>query len=266
MEPPLSAPTGHSDKPLPVEEPGGLNALGRAIRTRIITGLILALPIVLTFWILYWLYATLDSLVLGPMAWLYRDLYGQRPSGWWNSFAAPLIAVFLVLSSLYLLGLLVRSSLLRAVDWTLLHVPVVTTIYRALSNVFQSLGNQMMHQRFQRVVLVEFPHPGMRALAFVTNSLQDVRTEKTILCVCVLTGVVPPAGFTLFVPEESVTDIDWTVNQTLQAILSGGITAPAHVQFFNGARIPSGTGPIIDTHGHPIEPAPTTEESVQDRG
>jgi uncharacterized membrane protein len=73
---------------------------------------------------------------------------------------------------------------------------------------------------------------------------------------------MPPAGFTLFVPEESVTDIDWTTNQTLQAILSGGITAPAAIHFFEGLRIPSAIGPIIDPQGHPIETRRTTEEPV----
>ena len=49
-----------------------------------------------------------------------------------------------------------------------------------------------------------------------------------------------PAGFTLFVPEEDVTDIDWSVNQTIQAILSGGITSPASIHYFPGAPRPAG--------------------------
>jgi uncharacterized membrane protein len=158
-----------------------------------------------------------------------------------------------VLGLLYFLGLLVRSSFAHAVDWVMSRVPVVTTIYKALNNVFESLGSQVQNKRFQRVVLVEFPHPGMKALAFVTNSLRDATTDKTILCVCVLTGIMPPAGFTLFVPEESVTDVNWTVNQTLQAILSGGITAPAAIHYAQGLRIPMAASPIIDPHGHPIE-------------
>lgn len=86
------------------------------------------------------------------------------------------------------------------------------------------------------MVLVEFPNPGMRSLAFVTNTLHDEATGQTILCVCVLTGVMPPAGFTLFVPEENVTDVAWSMNQTLQVILSGGITAPPTISYFPGAQ------------------------------
>jgi uncharacterized membrane protein len=49
---------------------------------------------------------------------------------------------------------------------------------------------------------------------------------------------MPPAGFTLFVPEESVTSIAWSVNETLQAILSGGITAPPTIHFSEGVAAP----------------------------
>ena len=126
---------------------------------------------------------------------------------------------------LYGMGLFFRSWVYRTLDWLLLHVPIVATIYRAVRNVVNSLGTQLRGGAdFKRVVLVPFPHPGARSLAFVTNSLHDVTTGRTILTVCVLTGVMPPAGFTLFVPEESVTNIAWSANDTLQAILSGGIT------------------------------------------
>ena len=90
------------------------------------------------------------------------------------------------------------------------------------------------------MVLVEFPHPGTRSLGLVTNSLRDVTTGRTILTVCVLTGLMPPAGFTLFVPEESVTNIAWSVNETLQSILSGGITAPVDDPLFRGASNTAG--------------------------
>ena len=184
----------------PLNEVGALRALFTAIRTRIISGLVLALPIVLTFWIIYWLYTTLTQAILDPLArWLgLLFLTPWAHTLWWRRLVAPLIASVLVLAFLYFLGLVARSWVSRVIDWVLLRVPVVTTIYKALSNVVQSLGNQFQYPRDQRVVLVAFPHPGSRALAFVTNTLHDAATGKTILSVCVLTGVFPPAGFTLF--------------------------------------------------------------------
>ena len=112
------------------------------------------------------------------------------------------------------------------------------------------------------MVLVEFPHPGSKALGFVTKTLRDASTEKTILCVCVLTGVIPPAGFTLYVPEEDVTDVDWSVNQALQAIISGGINTPSVIHYTEGLRIPP-HGPIVNEKGHPIpHPEPHFDDEV----
>jgi uncharacterized membrane protein len=84
----------------------------------------------------------------------------------------------------------------------------------------------------QRVVLVPFPHPGMKVPAFVTGSCRDIETGKVILCVYVPTTPVPTSGYYLLVPEEEVTEPRWTPEETLQAIISGGLTAPPEVRYF----------------------------------
>jgi uncharacterized membrane protein len=216
--------------------PSPTPSLMHSIRSRIISGLVLALPIVLTFWIVYWLYTTVTAGVLDPLARVIGPLF-QAPWAqtlWWRRFVMPLLAGALILSFLYFLGWVASSWVSRLIEGVLLRVPVVTTIYKALSNVSRSLASQFQQSQTQRVVLVDFPHPGSRAVAFVTNSLRDAATGKTILCVCVLTGVFPPAGFTLFVPEESVTELDMPVPQALQVIMSGGITAPSTIPFSQG--------------------------------
>jgi uncharacterized membrane protein len=233
-------------------------------RARIISGLVFSLPIVITFWIVYWLLMTLQQFLLNPLAGLVNRIHAwmrDYPAlqkldlpNWWYNIVSPLLAIVLALAILYFLGLIIRSWLSRTLEWFLLHVPVVATIYKAVRNVVQSLGSQLRGGgEFKRVVLVEFPHPGTRSLGLVTNALRDVTTGRTILTVCVLTGLMPPAGFTLFVPEESVTNIAWSVNDTLQSILSGGITAPSTIHFFKGLPSPiTAEHPIVDSHGAPL--------------
>jgi len=230
-----------------------------SIRNQLISGLIFSLPIVITFWIIYWIFLTLERFLLNPaaalihriIAWMrnYPFFAELELPGWWYNIASPVLAIMLMITMLYMLGLFLRSWVYRTLDWFLLHVPIVATIYRAVRNVVNSLGSQFRGGAdFKRVVLVPFPHPGMRSLALVTNSLRDVTTGRTILTVCVLTGVMPPAGFTLFVPEESVTNIAWSVNETLQAILSGGITAPPTIHFSEGVTTLQNhvSGPVVD--------------------
>ena len=252
---PMPEPDHEPPRPHVLDGSSTVRALVDSLRTRIISGLILALPIALTFWIIYQLYLALNNAILAPASGLVRILLGYRqgfnPDGVWERYLSPLIAIVLVGSLLYMLGLFARSGLRRAVDWVLLHLPGVTTIYKALSNVFQSLEAGGQGSSFQRVVLVEFPHPGSKALGFVTKTLADASTGRPILCVCVLTGVVPPSGFTLYVPEASVIDVDWSVNQALQSIISGGINTPTVLHYSQGLKVPP-SGPIVDGQGHPI--------------
>jgi uncharacterized membrane protein len=244
---------------------GAVRALIDSLRTRMISGLILALPIALTFWIIYQLYLGLNNAILSPASKVVRILLGYRegfdPNSAWARYISPLIAIVLVGSLLYMLGLFARSSLRRALDWVLFHLPGVTTIYRALSGVFQSLEAGGLSGSFQRVVLVEFPHPGARSLGFVTKTLSDATTGEVVLCVCVLTGVVPPAGFTLYVPEASVTDVDWSVNQALQSIISGGVSTPNVIHYSQGLKVPP-KGPIVDEMGHPIPSSPHFDDEL----
>jgi uncharacterized membrane protein len=252
-------PTGDGSK-----APRAKRSFFSAVQGRLVGGLVFALPIVITFWIVYWLLLTIQKFLLDPLAGLVNRLQAWIRNSpalqsldlpeWWYQIASPVLAILLALTLLYLLGLVFRSWVNRTIDWVLLHVPVVATIYRAVRNVFDSLGTQFRGggAGFKRVVLVDFPHPGVRSLGLVTNSLRDATSGRTILTVCVLTGVMPPTGFTFFVPEESVINIAWNVNETLQAILSGGITAPPTIHYFEGLAtpLPPSGGPIVDARGN----------------
>ena len=249
------------------------------VRARIVQGIFLILPIAVTFWILHWLYSVSRDYVIDPIAYFVTVyLLGQpifrggpsaeggvvtRPPGpatgdyaitagettqvvtdsglpvWMENFVAPLIALAIVFAALYFLGMFFQSRLHQAVDWILLRVPVVTTIYSAVRNVVESLQQSKgdPNKRFQRIVLVTFPHPGIRVPAFVTSSCTDVETGKTILCVYAPTTPLPTAGYLLMVPEEDVVDIDWDVNETLAAIVSGGITVPKEIRYWSAEEV-----------------------------
>jgi uncharacterized membrane protein len=212
-------------------------------RDRILSGLFLALPVVAAIAIVSFLYNLFRSYVLDPITDAIQHLRGvdevvaQTPE-WWRVYVAPLISLALVVVLLYLLGLFVQSRIYHIVNRVVLRVPVVTTVYQAVLSVFEALESRRVSNQYKRVVLVEFPHPGMRSIGLVTSTLKDQGTGRSILGVCVLTGIMPPSGFTLFVPEESVTDLDWTLNQALQSIVSGGITAPPRIRYFREGEVP----------------------------
>lgn len=209
----------------------------RLIRNRIVTGLFVVLPVFITFYVIKWLYDTLTKVLISPIAnWLIAS--------WWPDenipfpriveyFLAPVAALLLVGTVLYVAGIFFNSRLHRLFDWFLNTVPGVNYVYSIVSNVFSAVQRSNFgSEEFKRVVLVEFPHPGMKAPAFVTSETSDLKTGQTILCVYVPTTPVPTSGYMLMVPESEVVALDWDLQATLQAIVSGGITAPETVQYF----------------------------------
>jgi uncharacterized membrane protein len=223
--------------------PTAARRVWHGIRARILGGLLLVLPILITLWVIHWLYSALATHVIDPLAQLVLwKVQGRQPEMelplWFEKYAAPLIALLVVLVLLYCLGFFARSRLRRVIDWFLLRLPVISVVYNGVRKVIQTLEAQPGKQRPQRAVLVAFPHPGMRVPAFVTGTCRDVETQKVILCVYVPTTPVPTSGYFLLVPEDEVTELNWTPEQTLQAIISAGLTAPPEVRYFKAGPAP----------------------------
>ncbi len=223
-------------------ELAALRAVANAVQARIIGGLLVILPVAITFWILYQLYSILQLYLIGPVAYAVRfGIHQVMPAqmaerlshfAWAESVLQSLIAIGLILLILWFLGLFVRSRIHRAIDWLLLRVPLVTHVYKAVSSVFKSMGQAGGKQGKRRVVLVNFPSTGLRTAGFVTSSCVDLTSGQTILCIFVPMAPFPTSGFLVMAPEKEVVDLEWDMDDTLQAIISGGMTVPQHVRYF----------------------------------
>jgi uncharacterized membrane protein len=210
----------------------------RNICERILGGLLLVMPALITFWVIWWLYSILETKIIDPLAavvlWKARWTTSSTELPYWfEKVVAPMIAIILALTLLYCVDYFSETRLRWAIAWVLRRAPVVSHVYNPLRKMFQAVERQPgQQQRLQRMVLVKFPHPGMKLPAFVTAVCHDTETHKTLLCVYVPTTPVPTSGFFLLVPEEEVTELNWDSEQTLQAIISGGLTAPPEVTYF----------------------------------
>ena len=216
-------------------------SLLRLFRNRFIAGLFVVLPIFITYALLKWLYDLFYSAALEPIMYQLRRLWGlEDPAAdpsWYITLLLSSVALLLVITVIYIAGMFFRSRLHHFVNWVLLNVPGVKTVYSAVSKVFDAISNsQQDENKFKRVVLVPFPHQGMKAPAFVTSECTDVTTGRTILCVYVPTTPVPTSGYMLLIPQEEVVDLNWDLEETLQAIVSGGITVPKKVSYLPYAK------------------------------
>jgi uncharacterized membrane protein len=200
------------------------------------------MPFLITFWIIRWIYSILEKNIIDPLAMVILWKLKWTTSStelpyWFETYAAPLVSIVIALALLYLCNYFSDTRLRWVFVWMLTRVPIISQIYNPLRKMFQTLNNPSGEQRAQRLVLVQFPHPGMKLPAFVTARCQDRETKKNLLCVYVPTTPVPTSGFFLLVPEEEVTELNWDSEQTLQAIMSGGLAAPPEVSYYKSRSI-----------------------------
>ena len=138
------------------------------------------------------------------------------------------LALVITLLSLYLLGWLasrvIGQRILDGFDALLSRIPLVQTIYGGTKKLMSVL--QQKPAGLQRVVLLEFPRRGMKVVGFVTRVMIEEGTGREMAAVYIPTTPNPTGGYLEVVPVEDLTPTDWTMDQAMAFIISGGAVAP----------------------------------------
>jgi uncharacterized membrane protein len=191
------------------------------LRTKIIAGILVILPLGITFLVLKFVFNTLDG-ILGP---LIPDITVSLSHRLYHMPGVGIIAFFLLL---YLIGLITTNVLGRKLiswgDRLFTTIPVVKNIYTSSKQLTDAFSATRKGS-FRQAVFVEFPQEGNFMLGFVTNELTD-RDQKKKVAVFVPTAFIPPQGFLLFLPKENIFPSQWTVEEAIKAIMSVGIVTP----------------------------------------
>src|SRR5438874_4932225 len=150
---------------------------------------------------------------------------------WYYVFPA-FLALFTLF--LYLLGKLLAGRLGQFVwgntERLISRVPLVRNVYSSVKQVTEFFFNQR-ELEFTRVVAVEYPRKGCWSLGFVTGeSLIDVTDAagEPAISVLIPTSPMPVTGFTCIVLKREVVDLNITIDQALEYIISCGVVVPPH--------------------------------------
>ncbi|MEO5829207.1 MAG: DUF502 domain-containing protein [Rhodanobacter sp.] len=143
----------------------------------------------------------------------------------WLTF---IVALLITLVALYLLGFIanrvIGQRFLGAFDNLLARIPLVQTIYGGTKKLMAVLQNKP--SGMQRVVLIDFPRRGMKVVGFVTRVMIEEGTGREMAAVYIPTTPNPTGGYLELVPVEELTPTDWTMDQAMAFIISGGAVAP----------------------------------------
>lgn len=144
-----------------------------------------------------------------------------------------LLAALVTLGGLYVVGvvtsLVVGRQLLALMERVLARLPLVQTIYGATKRFLETMREPPVSG--QRVVLISFPSPQMKAVGLVTKVMTDPDTGQKLAAVYVPTSPNPTSGYIEIVPLDDVVQTDWSMEEAMSFVMTGGTNAPDRLRF-----------------------------------
>lgn len=206
------------------------------LRSVMVAGLLTAIPLFITIYILTFLFGLVTKYTATPAVWISDHIFGDETGGWtpvMRTTSAATVAVLISLAIVYVLGLLgsffIGRQILAQVEHFIENLPLIKGIYGTTKQVIAVFRKDGGGAGFQRVVLVEFPRKGTWTVAFVTNTVGDGANGKLVCCFIPMTPN-PTSGFFQMFPEDDVRATDWSVDLGIKIVLSGGLLAPKDLQ------------------------------------
>lgn len=193
------------------------------LRNYIITGAVVLVPVVLTWYVLVSMFRFLDGLTA---RWVIR----------WIGYPVPGLGMLVTISIVMVTGILTRSFIGRRLiqfgQSIMAGTPIVRSVYITIRQIVDAF-TMTDQNAFKRVVLIEYPRKGIWSIAFLTSSNLPLINEaigKHMVSVFLPTTPNPTSGFLLLLPQGDVRPLDIPVEDGLKLVISGGVFAPTSRQ------------------------------------
>lgn len=193
------------------------------LRRKFITGLLILLPAVVTGWILWKVFHSVDNLLV-PIQQRYPII--DHPG------IGFVVVIVIVLMTGIFAGNFIGHRLISRWETIIRRLPIIRRIYIAVKELGEVFLNEE-RMAFKKVVLIRYPHRDSYALGFVTEKAPPFLVELTgreMVNVFIPTTPNPTSGFLLMVPADDVRYLPLDVEQALKMVVSGGVYLPPILQ------------------------------------
>lgn len=188
----------------------------KRVRTNIITGFLLIIPLGATIFVIKWLLFAIDNLI---------------SKNWF-----PGVGVVVVLAIAFFTGLLAKNyfgrMLIETGNTIISNIPLMNKIYLGVQQILDSIvsGKKKL---FEKAVLIEYPKKNSYCIGFVTAETTGELPRKTnldLLSIFVPTTPNPTSGFLLFIPRSEVIELDMGIETAIKTVMSFGMVNPDHLK------------------------------------
>lgn len=206
------------------------------LQTYFLTGLLTLAPIFLVFIVFRFVFGLLSDIsqpVIEPvteyLVHSYPLMFTWLSEPWVKIAIGTVVTIAFILAIGFMTRRVIGQRLLIWIEALISKVPLANTVYGSARKLLDML--QTKPDGTQRVVLINFPHENMKSVGFVTRILQDEHTGEELAAVYVPTTPNPTSGYLEIVPVNQLIPTDWTADQAMSFIISGGAVAPDKIPF-----------------------------------
>lgn len=199
--------------------------VGAKLRAYLFTGILVTAPVAITFYMAYKFILWVDILVNKMIPEQYQ-LDNYLP------FTIPGLGSIVLVAVLIVVGMFAAGFMgrffLRLGEWIVYKVPLVSSVYSVLKQIFETFFSSKT-QAFSKVVLLEYPRKGIWILGFVSSEIKgEVKAQfkEEMLNIFIPTTPNPTSGFLIFVPKKDTVELDMSVEEGIKFVISGGLVEP----------------------------------------
>jgi uncharacterized membrane protein len=201
-----------------------------------LTGLVILLPVAVTFFVLGFMLDLLTAPFLKLVSHMlerYQELIPIFKSTEFVTFIARILIILLFCLLILILGVLGRWFLFKVfLNWgnaLLMKIPFFRSIYHTAKDLINSIISMDERKAFVHPLMVRFPFKKSLAVGFLSGIVppecQKV-TGKKLVPVFLPTAPHALSGFLIFAKESETYKIKMTNEETIKFILSCGVITP----------------------------------------
>lgn len=200
------------------------------LKKNFLSGLLVILPVMLSIWLINWVFNALTEYVPAFIAWLAPEspLNELIKQDLFNivARAASLVIAFVII---LIIGLFARnylgSKVVKFWEFLIKRVPILNVLHSGIKQILGTVigdGSKM----FSKVVLVEYPRRGAWSIAFFTADVDERIYNKaggeSLVSLFIPTTPNPTGGVLIMVPKDDIKELDISVSTGMQLVVSFG--------------------------------------------
>ena len=205
-----------------------LQTLKKKINNYFLSGLLLVVPLGITFLVIRALFLFLDNLLLP---------YLVPYVGEW--LRIPGLGILITILTILFFGIIATNFIGRRFvnigERILLRIPIAKSVYSSVKQIVETFSFSQESEK-QKVVMVEYPREGIWSIGLINGRSAHPVSRESLYHVLIVAAINPTSGFFILVPQKQVVHLNISIEEAMRWIVSGGIVSPDSLKFPAGKK------------------------------